>query len=275
MPVKSANVKQKTGFARARKKIKDIGIGVATAVATMAPLKGAAQDMVIDPESTHISLLVETIRQGMTVENHSSPDKEFLIFSGVDNRFIFDDSLRNMDINTDEIVDVANMRAGRSFYGVISREAEVSGLYNSDAHGLYFNLVKSALFSEDIFDRRNYIYNTDRLYDKYIEILGKQFKPIRKMPHKNVKIVVHCLEEFTKISAYDRENRGKLLGSMVMNGLDGEVLGHSHNHEVFVFKTNDDMKNYRVYDGTDETIIPVKKIAKASKPRLIRDYRLR
>lgn len=275
MPVKSKNIKPKTNFARAKKKIKDIGIGVATAVAAFAPLKGAAQDMFFDPENERISLLVETIRQGMTVENHSSPDKEFLIFSGVDTRFIFDDSLRHMDINTDGMADVANMRAGSSFYGVISPRAELSGQYSSDAYGLYFNLVKSALFSEDIFDRHNYIYNTDRLYDKYIDILGKQFKPIRKMPHKNVKIVVHCLEEFTKISAYDRANKGKLLGSMVMNGLDGEVLGHSHNHEVFVFKTNDDMKNYRVYDGTDETVIPVKKVARASKPRLIRDYNLR
>ena len=265
----------KTKFSRANKKIKDTGVGLAVAAASIVPLKSSAQDMVIDPESTHISLLVETIRQGMTVQNHSSPDKEFFIYSGVDNRVAFDDSLSNVDINTDDAVDVSNMRSGRSFYGTISRDAELSGEYRSDSYGLYFNLVKSALFTEDIFDRHNYIYNTDRLYDKYIGILGKQFKSIRKTPQKNIKIIVHCLEEFTKISAYDRANRGKLLGSMVMNGLDGEILGQSHNHEVFVFKTNDDMKNYRIYDGTEETVIPVKKINKTAKLRIIPDYKLR
>lgn len=275
MPVKKAYDKLRDKFARAKKKLKNTGVGVAVATSAMVPLKSAAQDMIVNPGSTHISLMVEKIRQGMTVENHSSPDKEFLIYSGVDGRFMFDDSLSNMDINTDDNLDISNMRSGRSFYGVIGRNADVSGEYNSDSYGLYFNLVKSALFCDDMFERRSYIYNTDRLYDKYIEILGRQFKSIRKMPHKNVKVVVHCLEEFTKISAYDRGNKGKLLGSMVMNGLDGEILGHSHNHEVFVFKTNDDMKNYRVYDGVDETIIPVKKISKTSKPRFIHDYNLR
>ena len=288
MPVKKANTQSKSKFARAKKKIKDIGIGVATAVATLAPLKGAAQDRVVDAEAKRISLVVDTIRLGMSIENQSSTDKDFRIFDGTDPMVLLDDDLQSRDIYDDSSVSYS-MINGKSFDGTFKYrnfEKEVSG-YSSDEKGLFFTLAKSALYKNTIVDRLitkteyTYAYNTDKLYDKYLKILGKQFSFARTESTKNIKIVIHCLDEYVKISAYDRTkqkdkyDRYPLLGSMVVHAFDERVVGFSYDHEVFIFKTKDDANNYYVFDGKNEKVIPINIVNKSGKAKIIRDIKVR
>lgn len=288
MPVKSKNTKSKINFARAKKKIKDVGVGIAAAVATMAPLKSVAQDRVVDAEAKRISVLVDTIRLGMTIENQSSRAKEFMIFDGTDPMILLDDALKSRDIYDDSVASYS-MINGRSFDGTFKHrvfEREVSG-YTSDGNGLFFTLASSAIHKNNIVDRwiskteYTYAYNTDPLYDKYLGILGKQFSFAHTMPTSDIKIVIHCLDEYVKVSAYDRTKkkdkygRYPLLGSMVVHAFDERIVGFSYDHEVFVFKTKDDANNYHIFDGESEKTIPINIVNKSGRKKIIRDYKAR
>lgn len=282
MPTKTKDVQPKTKFARAKRKIKDVGVSMAVAAAALVPLKGAAQDRVIDADAQRISLAVDTIRLGMTVTNQSSLDKDFTIFDGVDPKFLDDDSLKNRDIYI-RPENSYSLKNGKSFDGYFKYEEEEKSIskYNADEKGWFVTLVKSAMAYENWRDMHKFVYNTDNLYDKYLRILGKQFSFASTMETKNIKIVVHCVDEFVKISAYDRAGKkskdGKypLLGSMVVNARTEAIAGFSYDHEVFVFRTNDDMQNYRVFDGKTEKVIPVNIVNKSKRPKYISDYKVK
>lgn len=257
-------IKIKEQILRAKQKLKTIGIGTAFAAAAALPAKAAAQtERVYDPETQKMSVVVDTIRLGMTVTNTSSPKKDFRFFDYSPARSFLDmkDPIRDSMVNAEGLSPLMYfLDLDRN---VIDNQSRFEWSHKAavDNNGLFLLVLKDAIVKKS---ENNYEYNTDAIYDNYMN-LGKKFFPaLHNNNNDTVSIMVYSvgfLEQILFVSF--NQNARPVLGNMIIDAKTRDVLisedidyGGKEVMDVLLYQHVADKKNeVRFYNNGTEQIL--------------------
>ena len=230
------------------KKAKKAGISLIFAMAALAPLKATAQSRVYDWFASRMSVAMDTVRPGTKVKCTSSRKKVITIENGPNTRMVSNPHFRGQKKDI--------MFRRNTIQNIMPRKTvpATSPLFRQgkDERGPYYTLALGNL--RQINDTK-YKYNTDAMYDKYLALAKSKFPSMASIPSRFLKISVYCVEMFDQINIYDMRsgNNGRLVGSMVINFENGDVLHKSTKSEIFVYQhRTSGLYAVRVYDGTDD-----------------------
>lgn len=190
-------------------KLKRAGFSAGMATLTMLPAKSAAQEFVYNHKNMQMEVARELIRPGITVENKSSDDKRIIFYDDahLESRMI--KNKKNGKKSTRNVL-IRNL---------ISIDDKKHPDIRETERGTGYELIKSAVKARG---ETKYIYNTDKLYNKYQKILYKHFPHLRNLSQDRMSICVTFSGPFELIEAI---YGGDFFACVCRNGYDEKVLG--------------------------------------------------